>query len=162
MKPYIEVRHNIEVAHRLYEMPGKCENIHGHSMWVTLRLFGDLNEEGILVNYYNKPMEFGEVKKGFRSFLDGQFDHHLLLNRNDPFAQPLILRQTWLDTQLENQTDNDFVVLPGLTTVDADPTTENISRWIAEWGRGFYNVQTLTVHVQETAVNAAGIVLGGE
>lgn len=137
MPDFITVRHNIEVAHRLYELPGKCENIHGHSMWVTLTLQGTLDEHGILGG-----VEFGTLKKEFRGYLDETYDHRLLLNPDDPFAQPNAL--------LPGQT------LPGLQVCKADPTTENIVKWIRDHMLATeYGDMVHAVEVQETHVNGA-------
>lgn len=156
MKTYIAVRHNVEVAHRLYESQGKCENIHGHSMWVEMRIDGPMNEVGMLVNTLGKPLEFGEVKHGFRNYLDAQFDHHLLLNKEDPWAGLLVVGLQ------ESLSDSEAMTLPGLRTCDGDPTTENIAMWLAVWAQHFYMVPRVEIHVAETSVNSAGVVLGGE
>jgi 6-pyruvoyltetrahydropterin/6-carboxytetrahydropterin synthase len=133
----LQVRHNIEVAHRLSLLPGKCEAIHGHSMWVTLELAGRTGRiyetTGLM-----EGLDFGAVKKAFRGYLDSEFDHRLLLNESDPVAK-----------QAQSGVD-----LPGLRTCPGDPTTENIARWIAKWSKaqwpGYVKVQ-----VNETHVNAA-------
>lgn len=137
---FIQVRHNIEVAHRLYELQGKCENIHGHSMWVDLKLHGAVDSKGILAG-----LSFGDVKKRFRGFLDETFDHHLLLNQADPWATLLGLDLG--GKQLHN--------LPGLMSMPGDPTTENLARWIAEWAVDEFKLYADVV-VHETSVNAAG------
>lgn len=135
----LAVKHNIEVAHRLFELPGKCENIHGHSMWVTLELKGELDEHGIM-----EGIEFGSLKKEFRSYLDTNYDHHLLLNEDDPWARVT----TNLPPHYPDET------LPGLQVVPGDPTTENIAKWVVEWaGEQDYPVAAVTVW--ETAVNMA-------
>jgi 6-pyruvoyltetrahydropterin/6-carboxytetrahydropterin synthase len=128
----LRVRHNIEVAHRLSLLPGKCENIHGHSMWVEAELEGEVNELGVLLG-----MDFGSVKADFRHYLDTAYDHHLLLNKADSIA-----------TQ----------ILPGLALCDGDPTTENIARWIGEWCCSTYDHPGLIrvkIEVWETSVNCA-------
>lgn len=142
---FIRVRHNMEVAHRLYEMPGKCENIHGHSMWAELTIHGLVNTTGVL-----DGLEFGNVKKRFRGFLDEVFDHHLLLNEKDPWAGKVGLP--------DHQEPNGYLTaykLPGLMTFPGDPTTENLARWIAKWANEEFK-KSVDVTVQETAVNSAG------
>lgn len=143
----IAVKHNIEVAHRLFERPGKCENIHGHSMWVKLELRGELDEHGIL-----DGIDFGSLKKDFRDHLDNVYDHHLLLNGNDPWAKAL----KPLDLAVATMGVSSAVYnhLPGLQTFPSDPTTENIAKWIAMFMRnvnGYNNVSS--VEVWETSVN---------
>jgi 6-pyruvoyltetrahydropterin/6-carboxytetrahydropterin synthase len=152
---FLEIRHNMEVAHRLFNLKGRCEQIHGHSMWVTVRIYGKIdNEVGAVTNHYGRVMDFGSMKKGLRHHMDTVYDHHLLLNRNDPFAGPLYLPDA--------ETVEQSVKLPGLQVCDGDPTTENLALWIAQWGRDFYGVDRIQCIVQETAVNAAGVILGGE
>lgn len=127
----LKVRHNIEVAHRLSLLPGKCENIHGHSMWVVAEFEGPVNENGVLMG-----MEFGDIKQTFRHHLDSIYDHHLLLNMEDPWAHDL----------------------PGLQVCDGDPTTENIAKWIGLWSLEEYDAPGLLrvkIEVWETAVNSA-------
>ena len=131
VKQTLRVRHNIEVAHRLSLLPGKCEQIHGHSMWVVVELTGAVTPSGVVLG-----LEFGEVKKAFRDWLDTNFDHHLLLNVNDQYAK--------LD-------------LPGLRACAGDPTTENISRWIGEWTAAQFpkGLEHVKCEVWETQVNSA-------
>jgi 6-pyruvoyl-tetrahydropterin synthase len=126
----INVRHNIEVAHRLIETRGKCEAIHGHSMWVTLTLWGDIDKTGKL-----NGLEFGLVKAIFRDYLDKNFDHHLLLNL--------------MDTQLSG------LELPGAHILDCDPTTENIAATIGQWAESNFASTRVRCEVQETPVNGA-------
>lgn len=139
MPMILGVKHNIEVAHRLFELPGKCEQIHGHSMWVTLELKGELNEHGIM-----NGIEFGELKRIFREHLDTQYDHRVLLNEEDDYSKVKAAageREGWHS-------------LPGTRLTPGDPTTENIASWIAHYmiGAG-YPVSSTTVW--ETAVNMA-------
>lgn len=142
MSNFIAVRHNIEVAHRLFDLPGKCEQIHGHSMWVTLYLKGTLDPYGIL-----EAIDFSSLKKSFRSYLDETYDHRLLLNASDPFAGPV-----WRlngDGELGEQ-----MFLPGLQAMANDPTTENLAMWIGEDMADRYE-QVSAVEVWETSVNMA-------
>ncbi len=49
----------------------KCSRLHGHSYILRLRLEGDLDEDGVV-------MDFVALKKELRSFVD-EFDHRTLL-----------------------------------------------------------------------------------
>jgi 6-pyruvoyl-tetrahydropterin synthase len=141
---FIVVRHNIEVAHRLFELEGdKCQNIHGHSMWVEMKLHGHINKHGLL-----EGLNFGDVKKEFRGFLDKNYDHHLLLNENDPWAQDL-------DPEQRYDGSTKPILLPGLMATPGDPSTENIAKWIATWAVATFKLK-VDVAVQETHVNGAG------
>jgi 6-pyruvoyltetrahydropterin/6-carboxytetrahydropterin synthase len=145
----IYVRHNVEIAHRLMNLPGKCQNIHGHSLIVTMRIDGPLNENGILLD-----LDFSAVKKGFRNYLDSRYDHHLLLNKDDPWAQQL----RSVVGQVELTDDAHYTRLPGLATTPGDPTTENIARWICDWAVLCFEAEGVTaihIDVQETGTNGA-------
>lgn len=164
----IVVKHNIEVAHRLIATPGKCEAIHGHSMWVELHLGGKINPEtGMLVKWepdqghgtgHFGDLEFGAIKKSFRAHLDEQYDHRLLLNASDPFAGPIFRLETmpgggeFVMPEEGVATKQEF--LPGLAPTIGDPTTENIARWIYEWAQG-EQMPVAKVKVWETSVNMA-------
>jgi 6-pyruvoyltetrahydropterin/6-carboxytetrahydropterin synthase len=133
----IKVRHNVEMAHRLFLTPGKCEQIHGHSWSVTLEMFGNVDSHGLL-----EGLNFSDVKKDFRAYLDETFDHRLLLNPSDPWSQLYVDR---------------LGPLPGLKSFEGygDPTTENFAMCIGEWASGLFvgGVVDLNVEVWETAVN---------
>ena len=148
MRHSMYVVHNIEVAHRLLRLPGKCQNIHGHSMNVILQMYGTLNERGILAG-----LDFAAVKKAFRTHLDTVYDHHLLLNADDPWSGLLSggARQA-------NGDSFGIQALPGLTVVDGDPTTENIAGWICKWACDVFarpEIDSIEVSISETATNGA-------
>jgi 6-pyruvoyltetrahydropterin/6-carboxytetrahydropterin synthase len=44
---------NWEMGHRLPDHFGKCKNIHGHSYKLMVELDGDLNENGMVMDYYD-------------------------------------------------------------------------------------------------------------
>jgi len=130
MTQLIAVKHNVEMAHRLSQTPGKCQQIHGHSWQVILKLRGPVDETG-------KVLEFGEVKKTFRGYLDATFDHRLLLWLHDP-----LIKNTGFPERY-----------PGIQTFETDPTTENFAAHIHEWANIFDLPHE--VEVWETAVNMA-------
>jgi 6-pyruvoyl-tetrahydropterin synthase len=135
--------HDIQVGHRLFTLPGKCQQIHGHSMTVNLRLQVHFNGDGYAVNDELQLLEFGAVKKVFRGHLDDFYDHHLLLNENDP----------WANATIAMDGSNDRLAIPGLRKVSGDPSTENIAFWIARYCAEEFRCLTV-VEVEETATNA--------
>jgi 6-pyruvoyltetrahydropterin/6-carboxytetrahydropterin synthase len=133
----VKVKHNVEMAHRLSQLPGKCEQIHGHSWWVTLEVFGEPDATGVIIN-------FTDMKKAFRGFLDGHYDHRLLLNKQDPL--------------LEDVPEPGQTLYPGLQVMKGDPNTENFAELILQWAIGLYgggNTECIRVEVWETSVNCA-------
>lgn len=152
MRSTIVLKHNIEVAHRLLNLPGKCQQIHGHSMMVSLTFYGDLNDNGLF-----EGMDFANVKEHFRKHLNEEYDHQLLLNENDPWAQPLINEGTIHEEYHPNddaQVIEGFATLPGLRTCPGDPTTENIAKWICNWAHDYFKI-SCEVLIDETGSNSA-------
>jgi 6-pyruvoyl-tetrahydropterin synthase len=145
----LEVCHNMEVAHRLLTLPGKCQNIHGHGMMVTLVLNAQVDVNGYALYSDGTPIEFGDVKKQFREFIDGQFDHKLHLNEIDPWAQKLGIEHNVQGRVLTK------AKLPGLVAWPADPSTENFAMWIFDECRKMFGTVVSTVHVRETGSNGA-------
>jgi len=140
---FIKLTHNMEIAHRLFLMPGKCQQIHGHSMTIDLTLHGNPDENGVF-----EGLDFGDVKKVFRRYIDENYDHKLLLNVNDPWAQPI-------ETVAAYEAGTGAIWLPGLVAVPGDPTTENLAKWILEWAQRTWDLRT-TVYIQETKTNGVG------
>ena len=145
----IAVKHNMEMAHRLSQTEGKCQQIHGHSWWVTLEIKGEVDANGIL-------LEFGDVKKKFRTFLDEFFDHRLLLNASDPILSVPGNENVpeWIDRRY-----------PGAQFMDGDPTTEHVAQAIYHWARETWDLggfereggpkYEFRITVWETSVNCA-------
>jgi 6-pyruvoyltetrahydropterin/6-carboxytetrahydropterin synthase len=138
----LRITHNIEIAHRLTFLPGKCQNIHGHSMVVDLSVFIDESDEnGYALDAQGTILEFGNLKKAFRAYLDSIWDHHLHLNEKDPWALPVTL-------------DGDLLeCLPGLQTWPADPSTENIARWIRQACQLMIPDLQISISIEETKTN---------
>jgi 6-pyruvoyl tetrahydropterin synthase/QueD family protein len=106
--PLIGITHNIEMGHRLANQPdSKCFHLHGHSWLVELDIYGPVDLESGMI------MEYGEVKAKWRGWLDKYYDHHMLLNPDDPLIERL------LGAELH---------LWGITTMPypVDPTVENV------------------------------------
>jgi len=139
----LRVSHNVEIAHRLTLLPGKCQNIHGHSLIVTLRLNAETNGNGYALGTDGTPLEFGMIKKTFRGYLDREWDHHLHLNEEDLWTRSLNPDATTLD--------RDY--LPGLVTWPGDPSTENIARWIHEWACENFKALQPMIDIRETGTN---------
>jgi len=112
----VSVKHNFEMAHRL-QLPGKCQNIHGHSWICTLEVFGDPDENGIIIDFH-------VLKEWFKKYLDVNYDHKLFLWLNDP----------WL-LSLWDRTQSKGLYPPGLYECTEDPTTENVAKWIGQMAR---------------------------
>ena len=155
----LKISHNMEIAHRLSLEPGKCQQIHGHGMQVELILLAEQGPNGIAVNSAHQPMEFGAMKRMFREYIDTKYDHHLVLNEDDPWARLLFKVKDDPEAaehpelyQIETQGGK----LPGLVTVPGDPTVENLAKWVAEWACGNYRCDVIC-RIDETKTNGAEV-----
>ena len=71
-------------GHRLMNHPGKCRNLHGHSVKASISIKqSTLNEQGMVC-------DFSDVKACVDSFIDDVLDHNFLLHKDDPIIPALI------------------------------------------------------------------------
>lgn len=148
----IAIRHSVEMAHRLWYTPGRCQQIHGHNWRIELMLFGPVDDNGLLAG-----INFSEIKPAFRRYLDESYDHRLLLNIDDPWSGLLVHSFDHNIVSAKPETGK-LGELPGLQTLPVDPTTENFARIIGEYALDNFTVSGLTevhVRVDETDTNTA-------
>ena len=70
-------------GHRLLDYGGRSKAIHGHSGRFGVTLEGEtLDETGFL-------REIGEVKQTVKEWIDANFDHVMMMRKDDPFLSPL-------------------------------------------------------------------------
>lgn len=74
---------SVPFAHRAPFHDGHCRFIHGHN-WTVEAVFGCLSPDS---NGF--VFDFGKLKD-FRRYLDGAFDHSLVLSDNDPEKERII------------------------------------------------------------------------
>jgi len=64
-----------EMGHRLPEHFGQCKNIHGHSYKMLVEFEGELDKNGMVIDYY-------DVEKIVNPIIE-KLDHAFLVNKND-------------------------------------------------------------------------------
>ena len=64
-----------EMGHRLPEHFGLCKNIHGHSYNMLVEFDGELNEQGMIIDYY-------DVEKIVNPIIE-KLDHAFMVNKDD-------------------------------------------------------------------------------
>lgn len=70
-------------GHRLMHHPGKCRNLHGHSVKASISIKSDtLNEQGMVC-------DFADVRDAVEIFIDQHLDHNFLLHKDDPIIPAL-------------------------------------------------------------------------
>jgi len=93
-------------GHRLMNHPGKCRNLHGHSVKASISIKQEtLNEQGMVC-------DFADVKDCVDGFINEILDHNFLLHKNDPII-PALLAQ-----------NEQFLA------IDEHPTAEVLSKMI--------------------------------
>jgi len=66
--------------------PGKCRNLHGHSVKASITIQAEqLNEQGMVC-------DFSDIKECAKKFIDQQLDHNFLLHKDDAII-PLLKQQ---------------------------------------------------------------------
>jgi 6-pyruvoyltetrahydropterin/6-carboxytetrahydropterin synthase len=70
-------------GHRLMNHPGKCRNLHGHSVKAAISIRQEnLNEQAMVC-------DFSEIKASVKSYIDDHLDHNFLLHKDDPIVPAL-------------------------------------------------------------------------
>jgi 6-pyruvoyltetrahydropterin/6-carboxytetrahydropterin synthase len=64
-----------EMGHRLPFHDGLCRNIHGHSYYMLIEIEGELNENGMIIDFY-------DLGKAVKPIID-EFDHAFLCWEGD-------------------------------------------------------------------------------
>jgi 6-pyruvoyltetrahydropterin/6-carboxytetrahydropterin synthase len=128
-----------EMGHRLPENFGLCKNIHGHSYKMTVEFEGDLNQQDMVIDYY-------DVEKIINPIIE-KLDHSFMVSKNDN----VVLES------LKKMNSKKVVV-------DFESTAEIISKYLIGEISGSKlpsNVKNITVRVYETAFDyaEAGIAL---
>jgi 6-pyruvoyltetrahydropterin/6-carboxytetrahydropterin synthase len=117
-----------EMGHRLPKHFGLCKNIHGHSYKMIVEFDGDLNKQGMMIDYY-------DVEKIINPIIE-KLDHSFMVNKKDKVVIEF----------LEKINSKKVVV-------DFESTAENISKYLLdEIVKSNFpsNVKKLTVRIFET------------
>jgi len=117
-----------EMGHRLPEHFGLCKNIHGHSYKMIVELEGDLNEQGMVIDFY-------DVEKTINPLVE-KLDHAFMVKNDD---KPTL-------EFLEKMNSKKVVV-------NFDSTVENICKYISgeiSSSKLPGNIRGIVVRVYET------------
>lgn len=150
----VTVKHNFETAHRLYFLGGKCANLHGHSWNAEVTIWGDPDEDGLLI-------DFGLAKAHIRQWIDAHLDHGTMLGADDPLLPALVEDGGKLFVFEPRATDGPSAYCRGgrgyydrrpLPWPTVENTAELLRRVVIDLVPG---AELVDVTVSETAVNAA-------
>lgn len=121
------------MGHRLPDHFGLCKNIHGHSYKMILTVEGQMNEQQMVIDYY-------DLEKIINPIIQ-EFDHSFMVNKNDKIVIEFL-----------NQINSKKV------EVDFDATVENICLFMLNKIKDASlpkNIRAITVRVYETKFDYA-------
>lgn len=101
-----------DMAHRLPKHTGKCQNIHGHTYQIDVKVSGELDKtkdspsEGMVI-------DFSMLKHIVKTFIDRYLDHYYLSYSGDTEVIKFMQEQGF-----------------AVTIVDFIPTAENMAKWV--------------------------------
>jgi 6-pyruvoyltetrahydropterin/6-carboxytetrahydropterin synthase len=117
-------------GHRLLQYHGKCARLHGHNGRLRVTLGSkDLDQVGMVVDFF-------DIKRTLSHWIDEHLDHWMVLHKDDPALAAL------------------RAAGEPITTVDFNPTAENLARHVFEYLRGC-GMPVVEVRLQETESCAA-------
>ncbi len=122
-----------EMGHRLPEHFGLCKNIHGHSYQMILTVEGEMNEQQMVIDYY-------DLEKIINPIIS-EFDHSFMVNKNDSVVLDFL-----------NSINSKKVV------VDFDATVENICLFVLNKIKNAglpQNIKSISVRIYETQFDYA-------
>lgn len=95
-------------GHRLLHYRGPCQHLHGHNARAVIALqTAELDQRGMV-------MDFVDIKREVKAWIDAELDHTMLLHEDDPFLA--VMREHG----------------ERVLAVPFNPTAENIARMIFE------------------------------
>lgn len=121
------------MGHRLPEHFGLCKNIHGHSYKMILTVEGEMNEQQMVIDYY-------DLEKILNPIIQ-ELDHAFMVNKNDELVLNFL-----------NQINSKKVV------VDFDATVENICLFVLNKVNDAglpKNIKEISVRIYETQFDYA-------
>ncbi len=117
-------------GHRLLDYDGNCKFPHGHNAVVEI----DVQAEAL--DHRNMVVDFSDIKKVVKAWIDRELDHKMILRRDDP-----------LTAVLRSMGEPVF-------ELDSNPTAERIARLIYDTSREL-GVAVVAVRVWETPTSVA-------
>ncbi len=124
-----------EMGHRLPEHFGLCKNIHGHSYKMIIEFEGKLDEQGMVIDFY-------DVEKMISPIID-ELDHAFMVKNDDKLTLDFL-----------EKLNSKKVVVNFFTTV------ENICKYISEKiikSKLPDNIENVRVRVYETSEDYAEV-----
>jgi len=109
-----------EMGHRLPFHDGLCTNIHGHSYKLLVEFTGELNSNGIVIDYY-------DIKKIVEPII-GNLDHSVIVNIADTELIEILQKINSRHVIIDDETTAENISLYLLGKIKNSDLPENITK----------------------------------
>lgn len=119
-----------DAGHRVVNHESKCRTLHGHRYTAEITCYGQLDTLG-------RVIDFSKIKEVVGAWIDEQWDHAMILYRNDPDLEKL-------------QSCSGY---KPVFVMDANPTAENMAALLMRVAEGLlmpYDIKVNKVKLWET------------
>ena len=108
-----------EMGHRLSEHFGLCKNIHGHSYKMLVEFNGEINEHGMIIDYY-------DVEKIINPVIE-KLDHAFMVNQNDKVVLDFLEKMNSKKVVVDFQSTAENICLYMLNEIEKTPLPKNVN-----------------------------------
>ena len=137
---YAERFHDISCGHRVVNHESKCKHFHGHNYRVHFKVEADQGLDPI-----GRVLDFGEIKSKLCMWLENNWDHKMLLWKDDPHAPHMAAMDPG-----------------GVVETPFNPTAENMAEYLLNVVGPLElptHIKLVEVKIEETYKCHAGVVL---
>jgi 6-pyruvoyltetrahydropterin/6-carboxytetrahydropterin synthase len=114
--------HDISCGHRVVGHENRCRHLHGHNYRIHFRV--GLGRDSNEVDNIGRVMDFSVIKSRLCMWLEDEWDHKMLLWKEDPILP--YFGSLWIDGVGLDICQGSIVVLP------FNPTAENMAKYLIE------------------------------
>jgi len=109
-----------EMGHRLPEHFGLCKNIHGHSYKMLVEFEGELDKNGMIIDYYN-------VEKIINPIIE-KLDHAFMVNKDDKIVLEFLGKMNSKKVVVAFQSTAENICLYLLNEIKKAHLAENVNK----------------------------------
>ena len=109
-----------EMGHRLPEHFGLCKNIHGHSYKMLVEFEGELDKNGMIIDYY-------DVEKIINPIIE-KLDHAFMINKDDKVVLEFLEKMNSKKVVVAFQSTAENICLYLLNEIKKAQLPENVNK----------------------------------
>lgn len=125
-----------EMGHRLPEHSGLCKNFHGHSYKMIVEVEGELNKNGMIIDFY----DLGKIVKPIVE----KYDHAFLCYKGDKIVKDFLKKN-----KMKHIIADYFSTVENICNDFSSKIVEGLRQ------KKFSNIKSLTVKISETPNSVA-------